>query len=50
MDELRGQWVEDRRWLPQMADDRREREYANWKRAIARTLDWVVPGDVDSAG
>jgi len=49
MDELRGQWVEDRRWLPQMDDDRREREYANWKRAVARTLDWVVPGDVEPA-
>ena len=49
MDELRGQWVEDRRWLPQMDDDRREREYANWKRAVARTLDWVVPGGVEPA-
>jgi glycerol kinase len=49
MDELHGQWVEDRRWLPQMDDDRREREYANWKRAVARTLDWVVPGSVDAA-
>jgi glycerol kinase len=45
MDELRGQWAEDRRWLPQMDEDRREREYANWKRAIARTMDWVVPED-----
>ena len=49
MDELRGQWVEDHRWLPQINDDRREHEYANWKRAVARTLDWVVPGDVDAS-
>lgn len=42
MEELRGQWVEERRWLPQMPGDVREREYANWKRAVARTLDWVV--------
>ena len=49
MDELRGQWVEDRRWLPQMDDHRREQEFANWKRAVARTLDWVVPSDVDAA-
>jgi glycerol kinase len=49
MDELRGQWVEDRRWLPQMDDHRREQEFANWKRAVARTLDWVVPSDMDAA-
>ena len=29
--------------------ERREHEYANWKRAVARTLDWVVPGDVDAS-
>src|SRR5450759_463728 len=44
VDDLRGQWVEDRRWSPEMAEGQREREYANWKRAVTRTYDWIVPG------
>jgi len=44
MDELRGQWVEDHRWLPQINEDRREHEYANWKRAVADPR-LVVPGE-----
>jgi glycerol kinase len=49
MEELRGQWVEDRRWLPQMDAGRREQEYSDWKRAVARTLDWVVPAEAATA-
>ncbi len=45
MDELRDQWVEDRRWLPQLDPALREHEYAKWKRAVARTLDWVLPDE-----
>jgi glycerol kinase len=40
-DELRRNWAEDRRWEPQWSEDRREEGYAKWKKAVARTLDWV---------
>jgi glycerol kinase len=39
-DELRERWAEDRRWEPQMEDDERERQYARWKQAVQRALDW----------
>jgi glycerol kinase len=39
--ELRERWSQDRRWEPQMDAERREREYAQWKKAVARSLDWV---------
>ena len=41
-DELRANWGVDREWLPDMADEPRQRYYANWKKAISRTLDWTV--------
>jgi glycerol kinase len=40
-DELRERWAEGRRWEPQMDAATREREYARWKRAVERSLDWV---------
>jgi glycerol kinase len=40
---LRSHWREDKRWLPQMDPETREREYAQWKKAVTRTLDWVEP-------
>ena len=39
--ELRERWVEDRRWEPQMDGRRREREYAQWKKAVTRSFGWV---------
>ncbi|HEX7612747.1 MAG TPA: glycerol kinase GlpK [Candidatus Limnocylindrales bacterium] len=41
MDELRGQWAEDRRWTPELDPVKREGEYARWKQAVDRTLGWV---------
>ena len=43
-DELRENWNESRRWEPQWDDEQREAGYAQWKKAVTRTLDWV---DVD---
>jgi glycerol kinase len=43
-DELRANWDEDTRWEPQWDDERREKGYAEWKKAVSKTLDWV---DVD---
>ena len=43
-EELRERWREDRRWVPKMDAAWREREYANWQKAVARSLDWVRQG------
>jgi glycerol kinase len=40
-DELRANWHESRRWLPQATEQDRERGYAGWRKAVTRTLDWV---------
>ena len=40
-DELRANWGRDREWTPQMESARRERLYAEWKKAVTRTFDWV---------
>lgn len=40
-DELRENWQEDTRWEPQWEEDRRTAGYAQWKKAVQRTLDWV---------
>jgi len=39
--DLRERWSQDRRWEPQMDPQRREREYAQWKKAVTRSFDWV---------
>ncbi len=41
LDDLRANWVEDRRFMPRMTDDRRQWLYTRWQQAVARTLDWV---------
>jgi glycerol kinase len=38
---LRRNWGVDRRFEPQMDGDRRQTLYTGWKKAVARTLDWV---------
>lgn len=43
-DELRLHWHESKRWEPQWNDDEREKGYAGWKKAVARSLDWVDVG------
>lgn len=34
-------WREDARWLPRVDAEARDRDFAQWKKAVARTLDWV---------
>jgi glycerol kinase len=41
LDALRERWRIERRWQPQMDEQLREREYARWKKAVTRSLDWV---------
>ncbi len=41
VDELRANWGKDKEWQPEMSDEKRVAEYANWKKAVTRTFDWV---------
>ncbi|WP_062465659.1 glycerol kinase GlpK [Demequina maris] len=47
LDELRDNWHEDRRWHPTMPRAEADRLYRNWKKAVARSLDWL---DEDAEG
>ena len=40
LETLRGQWRQDGAWRPAMTAETREREFGQWKKAVARTLDW----------
>jgi glycerol kinase len=44
-EELRRRWSEDKRWEPELDERERERQYALWKKAVARSLDWVTGVD-----
>ena len=41
VDSLRKNWQEDKRWTPGMAEEKRKKMYAGWKKAVTRTFDWV---------
>jgi len=40
-DELRANWGQDKAWQPQMDAETRKSLYADWKKAVTRTFDWV---------
>jgi glycerol kinase len=42
-DDVIANWREERRFTPQMPEDRREEMYAGWKRAIERAKGWDQP-------
>jgi glycerol kinase len=39
--DLVANWAVDQRWEPRMDEESRERLYHFWKKAVARSLDWV---------
>ena len=41
LDTLRAQWTESARWEPAMPAAKRDRELAQWRKAVQRTLNWV---------
>lgn len=41
LDELRANWREDRRWVPEITQDERDRTYRLWKKAVTKTFDWA---------
>ena len=40
LDTLRGHWRQDAAWRPAMAAEVRDREYAQWNKAVERTKGW----------
>jgi glycerol kinase len=41
VDDLRANWLEDKRWNPAMDSAEVEKEYGYWKKAVTRTFDWL---------
>jgi len=41
VEDLRENWVEDKRWKPSMDAAQRETEYKHWKKAVTKSFDWV---------
>lgn len=41
LDDLRSKWAEDHAWSPHLDRLAREQQYANWKKAVTRSFDWV---------
>ena len=40
-EEIRANWTADKRWEPSMDAARRDALYADWKKAVTKTFDWV---------
>jgi len=43
-EDLVQNWNEDKRWNPTWSEDQRRDGYAQWKKAVTRTFDWVDVG------
>jgi glycerol kinase len=41
LDDLRSKWAEDHAWSPHLDRVARAEQYANWKKAVTRSFDWV---------
>lgn len=41
LNDLRANWAVDRTWQPAMPDNKRDEMYKYWKRAVARSFDWL---------
>ncbi|GAC1560659.1 MAG: glycerol kinase GlpK [Herpetosiphon sp.] len=41
-DEMRSNWDMDKTWEPHMGQDQRDTLFAQWKKAVTRTFDWVT--------
>lgn len=41
IDELRANWAVDRTWNPNMDEKTRNGFYKSWKKAVARSFDWI---------
>jgi glycerol kinase len=41
LEELRANWRSDRTWKPVLSSAQRESLYAQWKKAVSRSFDWI---------
>jgi glycerol kinase len=41
IEDLRENWVEDKRWEPTMDPSKRDEYFKYWKKAVTRTFDWL---------
>ena len=41
LNDLRANWAVDRIWQPGLSDGKRDEMYNLWKRAVARSFDWL---------
>jgi len=41
IEELRRNWAEDKTWQPTMAPEISDKNYAEWKKAVEKTFNWV---------
>lgn len=41
LEELRENWQEEHRWLPDMESGERERRLRLWRKAVTKSMDWV---------
>ncbi|MCK5837234.1 MAG: glycerol kinase, partial [Desulfobacula sp.] len=39
--DLKANWLEDKRWLPAMPEKDREHLYAKWGKAVEKSFDWA---------
>jgi glycerol kinase len=44
-DDMRANWVEGKRWNPEMDQEHRDWLYGRWQQAVTRTFDWVPVGE-----
>jgi glycerol kinase len=44
-DSLRANWHRAAEWMPRMDGEHRDRGFRKWKKAVARTVDWVDDDD-----
>ena len=42
LDELRTHWKRDTEWTPRMDGQARDREFANWRKAVERSFGWLA--------
>ncbi|MBV9466362.1 MAG: glycerol kinase GlpK [Solirubrobacterales bacterium] len=42
---LQANWHKAAEWLPQMGEEQRARGYRKWRKAVARTIDWLDEDD-----
>jgi glycerol kinase len=44
-DDIRKNWAVDKTWQPSEDDTARVKDYAEWKKAVTRTFDWIEDDD-----